>query len=481
MLGGASSDARDHAMRPIDRRRVLKLAGGSAAVVTAAGLYGRYALIPPGPSASLDSARNLAVKLYESLDAEARSRACVEYEHPLRQYHNRGVRGGGLPIWGEGLTRAQRGLLTDLLHAGLSRTGRERIPEQFFIRWPGVHLMSFVFCGDPRTPEWQLILSGPHLNLRLGGRNREGVAFGGPLVYGDQRGNERQGLPGNLYAYQFRRAQRLFASLTRDEQRRAVLASTPIQTRIEVQGTQGSFPGVKLGALSEPSRRIARDLLDDALENFPATDVEYARLCLAENGGVDALSISYYEEGDVDGSGEYQIFRLEGPAAVLHFRGYPHVHAFINIAMDGERPLSVGEELGDNPVVREGDAVKALFERALRERFGTDLAYYDPDSVAGHLRAGPIRTGDIYTLESWQDRVAVVEVKGGDLSSVLVHQLRSRGGEPSAERVYSVATSGYVADELGERIGPVLSSRSEGLLRDAAIAHLREHGFSWSG
>jgi len=37
------------------------------------------------------------------------------------------------------------------------------------------------------------------MNLRLGGESREGVAFGGPIVYGDQHGDSRQGLPGNVY------------------------------------------------------------------------------------------------------------------------------------------------------------------------------------------------------------------------------------------------------------------------------------------
>jgi len=31
---------------------------------------------------------------------------------------------------------------------------------------------------------------------------------------------------------------------------------------------------------------------------------------------------------------------------------------------------------------------------------GADLAYYDEQSVAGRLRAGTIRTGDLYNLES---------------------------------------------------------------------------------
>ena len=77
------------------------------------------------------------------------------------------------------------------------------------------------------------VLTGPHLNLRLGGRSREGAAFGGPLVYGDQRGNERPGLPGNVYRGQLEAAARIFERLEPDQREAALLPTSPIQTQIE--------------------------------------------------------------------------------------------------------------------------------------------------------------------------------------------------------------------------------------------------------
>ena len=38
--------------------------------------------------------------------------------------------------------------------------------------------MNVLVCGDPTAPPYQVIFTGPHTNLRLGGRSREGVAFG---------------------------------------------------------------------------------------------------------------------------------------------------------------------------------------------------------------------------------------------------------------------------------------------------------------
>jgi hypothetical protein len=452
----------------VNRRRALKVLGALAGV----GLGGRYVLLPPSRSRKLEGSHELAVRIFESLDAESRKSACVPYDHPLRQYHNRGVAGGGVRIWD--LDRDQRGMLTDLLYAGLSESGQERLPNEYIINFPGVHLMNLLICGDPKAPPYQLILTGPHLNLRIGGKSREGVAFGGPLVYGDQRGDGRQGLPGNLYRYQFEIAQRLFESLGSEQQRSAVQQVSPIQTQIELRGSEGSFPGVSIATTSPESKRIARELIDGILVNFSSEDVAYAWECLESNGGIDGLYVSYYREGEVDGSGQYQIFRLEGPAAVFYFRGYPHVHAFINVGMDGDAPLSVGELVGENPAVLEGERVKALFEAAMREQLGTDLAYYDPERVVGRLRAGAIREGDIYNMESWQSSVALVELEGANLPRSWVDAMRKTGGDPDPARVYSIATIGSVADDLNG-----VESRRDGImLRDATIAYLKKHGFS---
>src|SRR5436309_7178542 len=185
----------------MDRRTALKFGAGFG-VLAGAGLYGGYRFLPPAPSRTLELVDSLARRLYTSLDSNQRAESCVGYDHPMRQYHNRGVGGGGRSIF-SGFTRNQQRILTDLLYAGLSANGRTRIPEEYFARWTGVLEMRVLICGDPTAPPYQVIFTGPHLNFRLGGKSREGAAFGGPHVYGDQRGNERVGLPGNLYRDQF--------------------------------------------------------------------------------------------------------------------------------------------------------------------------------------------------------------------------------------------------------------------------------------
>ena len=462
-------------MAGMNRRTALKL-GAGLGVIAGAGIYGDYRLLPPRRSPVLEPVDTLARRLYTSLDAEQRAEAWVPYDHPLRQYHNRGVWGGGRSIL-LGFNRDQRRILNDLFYAGLSEEGRERIPEEYFTRWSGVHSMRALFCGDPSSPPYQIILTGTHLNLRLGGKSREGAAFGGPQVYGDQRGNNLAGLPGNLYRNQFLLAQRLLRNLDDGRKKLALVEEAPVQTQIELQGRHGSFSGIPVAELSSENKVFARDLVDLILSTYPSNDVAYAQECLTANGGLDGLFFSCYQHGEDGEIPEGQVFRLEGPGAVFHFRGYPHVHAFLSIAMNGDAPLSVGEPLGTNPAWLEHKGVKALFESALRSETGSDLAFYDENSVAGRLRPGLIRSGDIYSLESWQESVQVVDVRGSNLSTALSKALRDRGITVNREKPYSIATTGYAATEESEKLGRIDARRKGIMLRDLTVNYLRSHGF----
>lgn len=458
-----------------DRRNVLK-AGVGLGALAGAGLGGYWRFWPPGPSTVLESSDALARRFFEGLDDAQRAACCVPYDHPLRQVHNRGVWGGGASVLGA-FDRAQRKLVCDLWYAGLSPSGRLRVPEEYFTRWPGVHSLRILVCGDPTAPPYQVILTGAHVNLRIGGASREGAAFGGPQVYGDQRGDGVAGLPGNLYRDQFLLAQRLLLGLDEGRRRAATIAEAPVQTAIEPRGSSAPASGVPVRDFASGGQALAAELVEAILSTWPERDVAFARECLAANGGIRALSFRTYEHGEDGPIPPAQVFRLEGPAAVFHFRGHPHVHAFVNVTMDGDAPLSVGEPLGTNPRELAGADVQALFEHVLRERTGTDLAFYPLESVAGRLRAGPIRSGDVYTLESWQESVVVGTQSGARLGTALHERLRARGQETDAGRVYRIATTQHGASGAFPALGPLEDPVRGAALRELAVAHMKEHGF----
>jgi hypothetical protein len=345
----------------------------------------------------------------------------------------------------------------------------------------GVNMMQLAVCGDPSVGPYQLLLSGVHLNLRLGSVSPEGAAFGGPQVYGDQRGNERVGLPNNTYRYQLEAAQRLVSALTSAERARVRVARAPAQVNIGVQGAAGRFDGVRVAELGPAKRALVREIVAGILDTYADDSAAYAWQCLEHNGGIDALYFADYDQdfegGRRVGEGPSQIFRIEGPAAVFHFRGEPHLHAFINVTMDGERPLGAGEVLGHNPAVLEGAALRALYETAMRAHAEADVAYYPRQAVVGRLRAGEVRTGDVWVAESWVDELVTVEAEGADLAPEIAAALRSRGTVPQARSRYRIATIDHVVRERADLLGRIGRARRLGRLRDALGAHVRAHGF----
>src|SRR5262249_39137598 len=150
---------------------------------------------------------------------------------------------------------------------------------------------------------------------------------------------------------QFLLAQRLLRSLDSGRRKQALVEEAPVQTQIETQGPRGSFVGIPVAELPPDAKALAREIVERILATYPTDDVAYAEECLVANGGIDALFLSYYQHGEDGDIPEAQVFRLEGPSSVFYFRGYPHVHAFLNITMDASAPLSVGEHLGTNPML----------------------------------------------------------------------------------------------------------------------------------
>ncbi len=461
------------------RRQVLAMGAGATALAAFGGV--RRFLVAPSPSGTDASVDEIAAGLAATLREAGHDDAFVAYDHPLRQVHNRGV-------WIEGpwvglLPYPARQAVVDLVHASLSERGRERVLGQQYVDLLSLQACRLLFCGEPATPPYQILLSGAHLVLRMGGANPEGVAFGGPQVWGDQTGNEQVGLPGNAYRDQMELGQALFAGLPAAMRRAARVDKAPVQTLIEVQGRAGRFDGVPVAEMPTKSREQVRAMLASILDTYAEPDAAYAWECIARNGGIEAFHAADYDidhqGGRRAGDGPSQIFRLESPAAVFHWRGEPHLHALLNVAMDGENPLSVGEVVATNPAPLEAPDVQALFERVMAARMGTELAYYPAVSVAGRLRAGPVRTGDLYNLESWVERIAVVEARGADLAAPFRASLEARGTEVDDGATLRFATHGYAAGNLEEMgFGGGRSVEEGPLLRDATIEHVRAHGFA---
>lgn len=461
----------------LSRRTALKGLGGLAIAGAGIGLA-RWGVVAPPPHERRADARTLLRAVFDELSDDARAAALHPWDHPLRLYFNRGLATGGVRVTPAALSWYGRRLLADLACESLSSEGRTRVLGQDMTRWAGVNLASLAFCGDPREGPSQAVLSTVHLNLRLGGGPVDGSALGGPQVYGDQRGNGVAGLPGNVYRYQLDAANRLRDALTLAERAAVRVAVAPAQVNVGVQGHDGTFAGLAVGDLAAPARARARTLVTAILSTYPEEAAARAARCIERNGGVDALRFADYDR-DFDGEHRFgetpsQIFRLEGPAAVMHFRGHPHVHAFINIAEDGERPPGSGGLVGESARVFEGEGLQALFERTMREVAQTDAALLPRQGIVGRLHRGRIHASDVWNAESWNNELVTVEVRGRDLGPSVQSALQLRGVRVASDRLLRIAMTDHAARGDGALRGEL---RTLGPLREALVTGLRRTGF----
>jgi hypothetical protein len=399
----------------------------------------------------------------------------------------------GAPRVSSALTAWQQTLVHRLYETMTSATRRKRFGPLIGLEGGGLDPCEVVIYGDPRSDRCQVALSGGHLLLRGGGITPEGSAFGGPLGYGHQLGNGVPRLPGNTFAYHGDAANGVIASLDARQRSRALVGTPPpFETAVQLQGRGGEFTGLPLATLADDGKSAIDGLIDVVLSCYDEADREAARGCLRRNGGVDALTLSVYTSGGFYDDGEawvdlaedrrarrgepyWHVWRLEGPGTVIHFRGWPHVHAALHLADDAGAGQYVGEVLTEATELWQGDRLHALLLDALRSEADATIAFL-PGEPHARFPAGPVTTGLAWSLDPYADELAVASVRGAAAAAPLRKQAEAQGIQLEPERVYRVATTRFWAgqeEDLGAAEDVELPGRG---LRLVYEGYLRRHG-----
>ncbi|MCH8924034.1 MAG: DUF3500 domain-containing protein [Planctomycetes bacterium] len=196
---------------------------------------------------------------------------------------------------------------------------------------------SIAIFGEPGSDKFEFVMTGRHLTVRCDGNTAEHVAFGGPIFYGHQASrtkglNEKLGHPGNVYWHQALAANKVFEMLDGKQRRKALLTRHPSESAVAFRGPDGPFPGIAVGDLSSDQQGQVEKVLKLLLEPYRHSDQAEALQCLKAQGGLKKCSLAFYQEGDMGDDGVWDIWRLEGPSLVWHYRGSPHVHVWVNVA-----------------------------------------------------------------------------------------------------------------------------------------------------
>ena len=308
------------------RREFLRTAGGVALAGAAGPLLMPRAGLFAAPTK--ESAAETAVgRFYDSLSEQQRGAICFPFNDPQRSKISANWHVTKPTIGDDFYTGEQRALITEIVKGVTSEDGYERLLKQMEDDDGGLNFYSVAVFGEPGQGAFEWELTGRHLTLRADGDSVDHVAFGGPIVYG--HGVEEPSE--NLFHYQTKATDEVFKSLDAAQAKKALIADAPKESEVPIQGPGGKFPGVAVSELSGDQKELVASTLETLLAPYRKEDVDEVMQILKASGGVEGLHMAFYRQGDLNDDKVWDIWRIEGPSFVWHFRGAPHVHAYINI------------------------------------------------------------------------------------------------------------------------------------------------------
>jgi hypothetical protein len=240
-------------------------------------------------------------------------------------------------------TAEQQRLIRDIFTGLVQPDWVSRLDKQMKDDEDGYGKQSVAIFGSPESKTFEFVFTGRHVTLRCDGHSAEHLAFGGPIVYGHSASgfDEKPGHPDNVFWPQAVAANGVFKMLDGKQQREALIKSPPAENAISFQGRAGKLPGISVKDLSADQKAHVQTVLAKLIEPYRQSDRDRAVTCLKAQGGLDDCHLAFYEQGHLR-PGEYDIWRLEGPAFIWHFRGVPHVHTWVHVADDPAVKLNAG-------------------------------------------------------------------------------------------------------------------------------------------
>lgn len=223
----------------------------------------------------------------------------------------------------------QQEIIHQIIKGVTSEDGYERFIKQMADDWSSVNRYTVAIFGNPHEKEFEFELTGRHLTMRADGNTKQGVALGGPIVYGHAKpGNSAK----NLFFYQTQQANEVFKMLDGKQRQQALLEKAPREGAVGLRKAGRRLPGIGAGDLSSDQQEQLKKSLMAVLQPYRQQDVAEVMQMIEDAGGLEKLHISFYMQGDLGKDEVWDIWRIEGPSIVCHFRGAPHVHAYINVA-----------------------------------------------------------------------------------------------------------------------------------------------------
>ena len=311
-----------------DRRSFLKTAGAATLAGVAMPMFVGQAGLFAAPTAK-STAETAVGRFFGSLSADQKKTLCFPFEHELRQRINANWHVTKPKIGSDFFNKDQQTVISEILRGVTSEEGYTRLKKQMDEDAGGLDEFSVAVFGEPGTGPFEWELTGRHLTLRADGNSVDKAAFGGPIIYGHGEETPKD----NIYHYQTKQVNEVFKALDAKQSERALVAKAPSEAAVALQGEKGTFPGIAVSELSGDQKQLVTKTVQMLLAPYRQEDVDEAMEILKAAGGLDKLHMAFYQQDDLQNDKVWDIWRVEGPSFVWHFRGAPHVHAYINIGM----------------------------------------------------------------------------------------------------------------------------------------------------
>lgn len=323
---------RSHQLCPecesFDRRSFLKTAGAATLAGVAMPMLVGQAGVYAAPTAK-SSAETAVGRFFASLSAEQKKTLCFPFEHELRTKISANWHITKPKVGSDFFNQNQQAIVSEIVRNVTSEEGYTRLKKQMDEDAGGLDEFSVAMFGEPGNGPFEWELTGRHLTLRADGNSVDKAAFGGPIVYGHGEENPKE----NIYHYQTQQVNEVFKALDAKQSEKALVAKAPSEAAVALQGDKGSFPGIGVSELSADQKQLVTKTIQVLLSPYRQEDVDEAMEIVKASGGLDKLHMAFYQQGDLGSDKVWDIWRVEGPSFVWHFRGAPHVHAYINIGM----------------------------------------------------------------------------------------------------------------------------------------------------
>lgn len=301
------------------RRQFLATTGAALAV----GSFGAsQAFAAPTPKSDAEQA---VKRLYGTLSDEQKKVIALPWSDERRTRINANWRITDAKVGT--LTKDQQEIVKEVIKGVTSEDGYERFMRQMQEDNGGIQSYAIAIFGEPDSDQCEFELTGRHLTLRADGNTTPGAAFGGPIVYGHGQSDTAK----NLYFYQTQSTNEVFKALDGKQRKAALLARAPQESAVQLRDAD-AIPGIAGSDLSADQRELVASALANVLSPYRQEDIDEAMACVKAGGGIEGLHMAFYQTGDLNDDGVWDVWRIEGPNLVCHFRGAPHVHAYINVA-----------------------------------------------------------------------------------------------------------------------------------------------------